>query len=255
MALTRGGSRNTGNWRDTRNRQSSARKTPYTRNYSSKNAAIQRKYANTKPTEHRAQSQVRRNVSPQNVSRSSAYRPAANTSRLPGGSGSSGSSGIPRSAPVYRPPAPPQPVAKSYDQLLAMVKADPTLAAQIAGIGRLRSLSDSAATQNLGLIDTDYNAELASLGRQRDDSLTNTKEEAASAGRLRSTPYSNATEKVRTRYTEGAGRLGRRRNQTRAGIYQASKAAREQYDLSKNDARQNAINRLLSSRTDIKRGY
>jgi hypothetical protein len=136
-----------------------------------------------------------------------------------------------------------------------MIRNDPNLVAQLGSYGRFRKLSENQATANKGLIDADYQGELSSLERQTGETRRLAEEEAAAAGRIRSNPYSRRLSNINTGFEEGRGRLQRQRTAGRTGIEQALQSALEGFTLNENNARQNAINRLLSSRTDIARGY
>ena len=169
--------------------------------------------------------------------------------------GSSGGSSSYRPSPPPSPPPPPQPRRLSYQQLLSMVNGDPGLAAELASYGRFRNLARSQATANKGLLDTEYTGELDALTRSTEETRRLAEEEAAAAGRIRSNPYARRLGNINSQFEENRGRLSRSRTAGRTAIDQSLQTALEQYGLNENTARQNAINRLLASRSDITRGY
>lgn len=169
-----------------------------------------------------------------------------------GGSGWNGGGG---GSGAYSPPAAPQPRRLSYQELLAMANGDPAMLEELANFRNMRNLARSQTTQNQGLLEEDYGAEMNAANRMRDENQRLTAEEAAAAGRYRSGSYARALDLINAGHAENTGRLTRQRNMARTQLEQALASGNAQFDQAEVAARQNAIARLLAQRSDITRGY
>lgn len=149
----------------------------------------------------------------------------------------------------------PQQQKLSYKELRALARVDPRFLEQKAGFGRLKKLSRSQARASKGLLNTDFQGELGILKGDTEEARRLAEEEAAAMGRIRSNPYARRLDSINEDFENSRGRLQRQRSSGISQIDQALQSALLNYTLEQQQARQDAINRLLAQRTDISRGF
>lgn len=97
--------------------------------------------------------------------------------------------------------------------------------------------------QQLGQYDTEYNQNVSTLGTSRQAALTDTENDYASRGVLRSGVYANTTSNLMSDYNARQNRLDTGRANFRADMNAARQDFSSEQSLALQNARQNAINR------------
>jgi hypothetical protein len=152
--------------------------------------------------------------------------------------------------PTYTPPTPPPVTRLTYEQLLARIQNDPGYLQEKAGINQTRADALSALTAQEGLVRTDLDASLQKLGRAEDSGVESLMEEMAGSGALRSSITPDREGRLRAGYQEQRGDYQRAANQTLSGLMGQRSSVTNQSEQNATTARQNAINRYLSTRVN-----
>lgn len=97
--------------------------------------------------------------------------------------------------------------------------------------------------QQLGQYDTEYNQNVSTLGTSRQAALTDTENDYAGRGILRSGVYANTTSNLMSDYNARQNRLDTGRANFRADMTSAEQDFKSEQNLANQNARQNAINR------------
>lgn len=171
-----------------------------------------------------------------------------------GSSGGSSSSAISRRLGGGGAKAPKAPKTKelTYKQLLNRAKNDPTLLKLLpflqAGINDERSMY----TERTGRARKDYDLGLSGLSDSEQEDQRALREEMAARGTIQSSAYGNRRERQGKEYTRQRGQLGNSLEGLLSELLSGKNTNIRNFQLQRSQAQNDAVQRLLADRTNLR---